>query len=104
MISFTMPRTIGARAVVGLACVALSLTALGDAEESQAAGTPTAPDDAARSSEQVGGDRGAVTLTSPLTGLPVTGDGKGKPVSVVKIDNTSHARPQVGLDQADLIV
>lgn len=41
---------------------------------------------------------------SPLTGRPFTGRPPGHPVYVVKIDNTAAARPQVGLDQADLVI
>ncbi|MFL6240760.1 MAG: DUF3048 domain-containing protein [Actinomycetes bacterium] len=37
---------------------------------------------------------------SPLTGLP---GGRGKPVLVVKIDNTAPAHPQVGINAADVV-
>jgi len=37
---------------------------------------------------------------SPLTGLP---GGRGKPVLVVKIDNTRPAHPQVGINAADIV-
>src|SRR4051794_34492364 len=37
---------------------------------------------------------------SPLTGWP---GGLGKPVLVVKIDNTTPAHPQVGIDDADIV-
>lgn len=39
---------------------------------------------------------------SPLTGLP--GPPSTRPALVVKIDNAPRARPQVGLNQADLVV
>ncbi|CAA9337931.1 MAG: hypothetical protein AVDCRST_MAG72-634 [uncultured Nocardioidaceae bacterium] len=39
----------------------------------------------------------------PLTGLPASGAAPRHPVMVVKIDNTSSSRPQVGLGQADLV-
>ncbi|HEU5157208.1 MAG TPA: DUF3048 domain-containing protein [Streptosporangiaceae bacterium] len=38
--------------------------------------------------------------TSPFTGLP---SGADKPVLAVKIDNVAPARPQTGLDKADLV-
>lgn len=42
--------------------------------------------------------------TWPLTGLPRTGKLPDHPVYVVKVDNTSSADPQVGLDDADMVV
>ncbi|MGH3359440.1 MAG: DUF3048 domain-containing protein [Nocardioidaceae bacterium] len=50
------------------------------------------------------GGNGSVAPTAPLTGLPVEGAAPDKPVMVVKVDNTSSAQPQVGLDSADLVV
>lgn len=42
---------------------------------------------------------------APLTGLPLTDAGKGnRPALVVKIDNAPKARPQIGLNQADVVV
>ncbi|MGH8773704.1 MAG: DUF3048 domain-containing protein [Jiangellaceae bacterium] len=40
----------------------------------------------------------------PLTGTPATDGVPDRPVLVVKVDNTQHGRPQVGLSQADLVV
>jgi Protein of unknown function (DUF3048) N-terminal domain/Protein of unknown function (DUF3048) C-terminal domain len=41
---------------------------------------------------------------APLTGLPdPKGDARGRPVLEVKVDNTSLARPQAGLDAADVV-
>lgn len=43
--------------------------------------------------------------TYPLTGMPVTDAGRaGRPAMTVKIDNAPAARPQSGLDAADVIV
>ena len=43
--------------------------------------------------------------TAPLTGLPLTDAAKAaRPALVVKIDNAPKARPQVGLNQADVVV
>jgi hypothetical protein len=41
----------------------------------------------------------------PLTGLPIEGDPLGalRPALVVKIDNSEEARPQVGLNAADIV-
>jgi hypothetical protein len=43
--------------------------------------------------------------TAPLTGLPLDDAAKAKrPALVVKIDNAPKARPQVGLNQADVVI
>ena len=42
-------------------------------------------------------------LTAPLTGLPMDAAGSQRPVLVVKIDNAPKARPQIGLNQADVV-
>ena len=43
--------------------------------------------------------------TAPLTGLPLADGAKAKrPALVVKIDNAPKARPQVGLNQADVVI
>ncbi len=39
--------------------------------------------------------------TAPLTGLP---GGNGSPAVIVKIDNSSKARPQAGLNAADVVI
>ena len=42
---------------------------------------------------------------SPLTGMPMAGSPNlSRPALVVKIDNAPKARPQVGINQADLVV
>ena len=48
----------------------------------------------------------ALTLNGqwPLTGEKLEGDLPEHPVYVVKIDNTSSSAPQLGLDQADMVV
>ena len=43
------------------------------------------------------------TAASPLTGLPVDIRRSRRPVLVVKIDNAPLARPQIGLNQADVV-
>ncbi|MDQ1373904.1 MAG: hypothetical protein QOJ09_1242 [Actinomycetota bacterium] len=43
--------------------------------------------------------------TAPLTGLPLADPAKAKrPALVVKIDNAPKARPQVGMNQADVVI
>lgn len=80
-------------AIAVLAGAALTLSACGGGDSS-------ASDDPAAASD---GD-GSSASASPLTGLPYDGDKPDKPVTVVKVDNTDSARPQVGLDRADLVV
>ena len=42
--------------------------------------------------------------TAPLTGLPdPTGASRARPVLSVKVENTPDARPQAGIDQADVV-
>jgi hypothetical protein len=41
---------------------------------------------------------------SPLTGLPTDADRLARPVLIVKIENSPNARPQSGLDAADIVV
>lgn len=89
----TSGRTRVRAAIAVLAGVALTLSGCGGDDTSAASDDP-APD----------GGNGSPAATSPLTGLPVKGENAEKPVMVVKVDNTSSARPQVGLDSADLVV
>jgi hypothetical protein len=43
------------------------------------------------------------TTVAPLTGKPVSGDVGNRPALSVKIDNSGVARPQTGLDAADVV-
>ncbi|HYH50572.1 MAG TPA: DUF3048 domain-containing protein [Acidimicrobiia bacterium] len=43
------------------------------------------------------------TAAAPLTGLPMDIGRSRRPVLVVKIDNAPKARPQIGLNQADVV-
>lgn len=51
-----------------------------------------------------GDDSGGSTATWPLTGLEAADGVADGPVFAVKVDNTSEATPQLGLDQADLVL
>jgi hypothetical protein len=75
------PWTIAAATILGIASFATP-AAGGDAIAAAVAPDPPGP--------------------SPLTGLP--GPAPGRPALVVKIDNAPKARPQVGLNQADVVV
>ncbi|UPK76228.1 DUF3048 domain-containing protein [Nocardioidaceae bacterium SCSIO 66511] len=90
--ALTSGRTRLRASIAMFAGLALLLAGCGGDDDS------SSPDD---TSNERGG--GSATAVSPLTGLPAekTPD---KPVMVVKVDNTSSARPQAGLDGADLVV
>lgn len=80
-------------------CTAL-LAACGDAKSSTATdGTsPTTGTSAKPSTTATPGP------TAPLTGLPVDPGLRERPILTVKIDNHPQARPQFGIDRADVIV
>jgi hypothetical protein len=44
-----------------------------------------------------------VATVWPLTGMPVSGTAANRPALAVKIENTAEARPQEGLNEADLV-
>lgn len=81
----------------------------GDATDTTAASTSVAPETTAP--ETTAPDTTAATTTTepegpvyPLTGLPVTDEAAAaRPALVVKIDNNRAARPQSGLNEADIV-
>lgn len=81
--------------IAALVSVSFLLSACGGGNDDGSAST----DDSTSSS----GD-GSQAVTSPLTGLPLKGDAPETPVMIVKVDNSSAADPQVGLNDADLVV
>ncbi len=50
-----------------------------------------------------GGASAPADSGAPLTGLPIEPSRAGRPVLIVKIDNAPLARPQVGLNEADVV-
>ncbi|UYM04102.1 DUF3048 domain-containing protein [Solicola gregarius] len=93
MITATKPGRTRLRASIALfAGLALLLGGCSGGDDS------SSPDDTSQER-----DGGSATAVSPLTGLPAK-HAPDKPVMVVKVDNTSSARPQAGLDGADLVV
>jgi hypothetical protein len=52
-----------------------------------------------------GGSKSKSDTTAPLTGLPATGSSadRSRPALFVKIENSPDARPQTGLDVADVV-
>lgn len=97
----TTPKRIGA-ALAALVLVAVALVvALGGGGSEAAAPTTTEPTTTTTT---------APTTTvpqqiAPLTGAPGDyGDRLNRPAVMVKIDNAPEARPQAGLNQADLVI
>lgn len=83
------------RVLVGLFAASLLLAACGGGGDTE---EPTAVVTATRETPTVTPD------PAPLTGVPVSSPTVlDRPVVAVKIDNASQARPQVGLDVADIV-
>jgi hypothetical protein len=88
--------------VVALLGTACSADDGGTAEPSSAPGpaAPAAPGEDGPGTEAVIDDR----PRSPLTGLPTDADRLAAPVLIAKIENSPNARPQSGLDAADIVI
>jgi len=87
------------RGVAVLALAAAGLTACGGGHTAATQSTPSA------SASTTATAAPAAVKTCPLTGVPPRGDQNVNRVALgVKIDNVDDARPQVGIDKADLVV
>lgn len=68
------------------------------------AGEAEDPDRLAMEDEEPGDETAArAGPAAPFTGLPIDRDAVDRPALMVKIDNHPRARPQAGLDQADIV-
>lgn len=103
-----MPRCLG----VPLTAVLLVLAACGGGDEAADTTTTAAPTTRATTTTVATTTTTEPTTTTtepvgpvaPLTGLPVEGEvDLNRPALVLKIDNHPDARPQVGLDLADIV-
>ncbi len=99
------PRHHRTAAIAALGAVALALTACsgsaGPTSAAASAATPTViPSDAASVSPSPSDSVGIPDGASPLSGRA---GGAGKPVLVVKYDNTPNAQPHSGLKSADIV-
>jgi hypothetical protein len=99
------PRHHRTAAIAVLGAVALALTACsgsaGSTSAAASAATPTvSPSDAASVSPSPSDSVGIPDGASPLSGRA---GGAGKPVLVVKYDNTPNAQPHSGLKSADIV-
>lgn len=85
----------------------LSLAACGGGGDKAATG-----DDKKKTTTTSGGDTSTTTAddppiaagAAPLTGLPAPAGLPARPALVVKIDNAPKARPQAGINQADIVI
>ncbi len=111
-----MARPLPSRALaVGAVVLALALTGAGCSGSTQDTSPTRSPRPSQSPTRTVATAPSPVLPTStptahpagktwPLTGLPRTAKLPAHPVYVVKVDNTSSAAPQLGLDGADMVV
>ena len=99
-------RAVLRRRVTAGVAVALLLTACGGAADPADPAGPTTPDAAPTTPDDgSGGEAPTEALPrSPFTGLPVSEDVLARPLLTVKVENSENARPQSGLDAADVVV
>lgn len=99
---------LASRALVALLCLAVLLAACGNEEAAgdvaaPVPGSPTATADAS-SSPSPSPSPTPQTVVAPLTGQDTTDlDVLERPVLQVKIENSAKARPQAGLEDADIV-
>jgi hypothetical protein len=94
-----MPRFRRLKVLAVVMSVALAACGGGDDEEAAPRATTTAPAADAPTSLP-----SPPAGTAPLTGLPGDPAKLRRPALIVKIDNAPKARPQVGINQADVVV
>jgi hypothetical protein len=85
-------------AAVAVVVSLLSAACGGGGNKKDAASTTTAPASTTTAAPAVAAN------ANPLTGLPLDPAVPGRAVLVVKIDNAPKARPQAGINQADIVV
>ncbi|PFG34131.1 DUF3048 domain-containing protein [Sanguibacter antarcticus] len=95
------PRAARNVVAAGLCAAALVLAGCSDDPE-QPVPTPTIEVTPAATANKVAPPEPALPLTWPLTGVEAT-DVATRPAVAVKIENSKDARPQTGLEQADVV-
>lgn len=91
LVSMNQTRSYVRRAIAILAAVLLSITLIGCGKKSEESGDPIAQETTP-----------APPPVWPMTGLPQANE-PNHPVMIVKIPNTSQARPQEGMNKADMV-
>lgn len=97
-------RTVLRRAAAAVSAIALALTlgACSETEEPEPIATPTVTVDATIDSDKSGIPNPDLADTWPLTGIE-SDKLVNRPAIAVKIENTAAARPQTGLENADVV-
>ena len=92
------------KAVAAALLLAMTLSACGTRDSPEPTPPPEAAPKAAPAAQRVVVGRALKVRTSPLTGRPSRPGILARPVLTVKIENSVDARPQAGLEAADLVV
>lgn len=101
----TVPRAVSARSVVsGAVLIACLLTACAPVDTVPAASSPTASLPAPRSTFTPPPPTRPTTAVAPLRGSVIPIEAAQRPAVSAKIDNHWDARPQWGIDRADVVV
>ena len=100
--SIRRPRTTGVRVLGLLGALALGLTAACSSADPQQPPAPVTEGPTIDADKQPV-PTPSVAPTWPLTGVPVEGEPVNRPAIGVKVENTSAARPQTGLEEADVV-
>ena len=91
-------RRLRAGVVAAVVVSLLGAACSGGGKKKEAASSTTQPAPSSSTAPPVAGN------AEPLTGLPADPATLGRPVLAVKIDNAPKARPQAGINQADIVV
>ena len=100
--SIRRPRTNSVRVLGLLGALALTFTAACSSADPQPAPTPVT-EKATIDADKQPVPTPSVAATWPLTGVPIEGEPVNRPAIGVKVENTSAARPQTGLEKADVV-
>jgi hypothetical protein len=91
-------------ALTAVLLLVMPLSACGTDDSSESKPQPSPQPTAAPAVQRVVTGQALTVRTSPLTGVPTRPGTLARPVLTVKIENSVDARPQAGLEAADLVV
>jgi hypothetical protein len=92
------------RALLALLAGALVLSACSRPEPEEPAAPEPPPPPPSEAVEEPEEPEVPAGPPSPLTGVPIPEELHDRPLTIVKIENTPQARPQTGLDYADIVI